>query len=297
MMIKYILSLSFCFIVSLVFTQEEKSLEVKEIFDVSYLETDIEEDSLRRLNFFLPQGVDNPPLLIWIGGGAWAYVDRYQESKIAKQFAKEGIAVAAIGHRLSSCVFVDSTRTTGVKHPVHVRDVATAFHWLYDHAKEYGYNADNIFIGGFSSGAQLSALLASDEKYLKENGLSFKNVKGVIPVGGAYDISHYHQAFVTGSRPHLAEEHVKAVFGDTEEDFKDASPSTYIDKMVVPMLLISDQNTFGYTKVFEDKIREDSEYTNFNTLHVHRYTHNELWKKFAEEDCIYRDMVVDFIKG
>lgn len=278
------------------FSQHSKN-NIKEILDVSYMEKDIKEDTLRRTNFYLPQDVKNPPLLIWIGGGAWAFVDRYQEAAIAKQFANDGIAVAVIGHRLSSGVFADSTRTTGIKHPGHIEDVAKAFHCLYKHAGLYGYNADKIFVGGFSSGAHLAALLASDEKYLKSHGLSFANLSGFIPVGGGYDISHYHNFFLNSETPHLADQHVKAVFGNTEEHFKDASPTSYVDNITVPMFMIADSQTFKYSKIFENLIREKTAYIDFEVINSHKYSHAEVWNRLALDNDLYRAMIVDFIQA
>jgi len=249
--------------------KEKDNPTVKEILDVSYLETDSQEDTLHRVNFYLPQDVEKPPLLIWISGGAWSIVDRYEAAGFGKKVAKQGIALASIGHSLSACVFLDPKRTTGVKHPEHIKDVAKAFSWLHKNAEKYGYDPDKIFVGGFSSGAHLSTLLASDEKYLKSHGLSFKNIKGIIPVSGGYDIAHYHQFFLDSETPHLADQHVKAVFGDTEADFKDASPTTFIDHLKVPMLMFSDGQ--------------------------HKYTHAELWQKLTQERSLYRAMITNFI--
>ncbi len=286
----------FIFLLSntILFAQSKKQA-VKEVFDISYLDKDVKEDSLHRINFYLPQDVKKPPLLIWIGGGAWSIVDRYKEAPIAKKFAEDGIAVASIGHSLSACVFIDPKRTTGVKHPEHIQDVAKAFHWLHKNAAKYGYDPDKIFVGGFSSGGHLSALLASDEKYLKAHGLSFKNIRGIIPVSGGYDISHYHQTILNSETPQLAEQHVKAVFGDTEENFKDASPTTYLDKLNIPMLMFSDSDTYMYATIFENLLREKTKYNDFEVIHAHKYNHVGIWMKLAEKGSLYRAMAVNFI--
>lgn len=39
--------------------------------NLSYLAPEkVKVDSLQRLNLVIPEGVENPPLLLWIGGGA-----------------------------------------------------------------------------------------------------------------------------------------------------------------------------------------------------------------------------------
>ncbi|MGI9543633.1 MAG: alpha/beta hydrolase fold domain-containing protein, partial [Cyclobacteriaceae bacterium] len=227
----------------------------RELIDLSYLqESKVTHDTLQRLNLVIPENKKDFPLFIWIGGGAWSYVDRHKEMDLARQFAKEGIAVATIGHRLSTATWKDPTLNVGIKHPKHIEDVASAFSWLYNNAAEYGYDKNQIFIGGYSSGAHLAALLSLDDRYLNEHSLDKECIKGVIPVAGAYDISDYHKAFLNGSRKELAKLHVQAVFGDSEADFAHASPTEYLDRMKVPMLLICESNTHNYTQILEDKI-------------------------------------------
>jgi hypothetical protein len=277
--------------------QSTNEVSLKEISNLSYLpEKEIEVDSLQQLNLVLPQGIESPPLFIWIGGGAWAYVNRHMEMDFARKVAKEGIAVASVGHRLSPSLWRDSTRSEGIEHPAHIKDVARAFNWLYEKADTYGYDKDRIFIGGFSSGAHLSALLSMDNRYLKELGLSQDNIKGFIPVSGGYDIVDYYNVFLNGSNPSMAELHVQAVFGDTEADLIDASPISYLKNMKVPMLMFSENMTYNYTKIFEDALRE-TEFRDFEVIHVHKLGHAGLWRNLSfEEKSPYRDMIIHFIK-
>jgi len=278
------------------FSQSTTSNDIKEINDLLYLDADlVENDSLQRLNLLLPTQLDSFPLLVWIGGGAWSYVNRNMETGIAKRFAEEGIAVASVGHRLSSAVWKDSTLNEGIQHPKHIEDVAAAFAWLYEHASDYGYDTTKIFLGGFSSGAHLAALLSMDEQYLAKWNLSVDKIKGVIPIGGTYDVSNYHEVFLNGSRSALADSHVKAVFGNTEADFEAASPTTYVEEMSVPMLLISENNTFKYARIFENKIRE-TDFRDFEVLHIHKIGHGALWKNLAEKQSVYRSFIIDFIR-
>jgi len=266
-----------------------------EYADILYIESDVvENDTLQRLNLVLPEK-ENAPLFVWIGGGAWAYVNRHMEMNLVRQFASEGMAVASVGHRLSPAVWRDSSLTEGIQHPRHIEDVATAFKWLYDHADEYGYNRDEIFVGGFSSGGHLAALLSMDEQYLAKVGLTRDVIQGVIPIGGAYDIPNYHQVFREGSRPELAVLHVEAVFGSTEEEMRAASPTSYVESMTVPMLLISENQTYNYTRILEDHVVA-SGFEDFSVVHVEEMGHGEFWNHLSTADTsAYRDMIVEFI--
>lgn len=274
--------------------------EYKEISNLAYLpEEKIEVDSLQRLNLIIPTAEEKPPLLVWIGAGAWSFVNRHQEMDFARMMGKAGIAVASVGHRLSKGAFAIKTRTHGVKHPTHIQDVAAAVKWLIDEAETYGYDTENIFVGGYSSGAHLAALLATDHQYLKAEGLDESVIQGIIPVGGTYDIVDYHSAFVnakTQRNRDMADTHVKDVFGETEKDFKAASPVTYLKHLSVPMLLISDRSLYRYTEVFEKALQE-VDYQDYAIYHVFQKNHNELWEEISfEEHSLSRMLMINFIR-
>ncbi|SHJ23159.1 DUF885 family protein [Aquimarina spongiae] len=269
--------------------------DIREIHNIPYVQaTRAVDDPLQRLNLVLPQTTTKAPLLIWIGGGAWAYVDRNIEMNVVRNIAKKGIAVASVGHRLSAD-WRDPNPVVDIQYPDHVKDVSTALKWLIDHADEYGYDKEHIFVGGFSSGAHLTAMLALDERFLKEHGLTQNHIKGIIPVSGTYDIENYHEAFLNGSRPHLAKLHVQSVFGDTKKHFETASATSYLDHLSVPILLLSDTGTFNYTRIFEKGIKK----RNFQKLEVRHVdlTHGELWRNLSEAPkSEYRDLITDFIQ-
>ena len=119
--------------------------------------------------------------------------------------------------------------------------MAEAIRWIKDHASEYGYREEVLFLDGFSSGAHLAALICTNEKYLQEVGLQLQDIKGLIPISGTYDIADYHRVFANGARPEMAQTHVEAIFGSPDK-FAEASP----------ILLISDNNltiTPNYLKI------------------------------------------------
>ncbi len=243
------------------------------------------------------KGQSDYPLLVWIGGGAWSYVDKDQEMALARRLAEQGIAVASVGHRLSPAVWRDPALDRGIQHPAHIEDIANAFAWLWKHAPEYSYDRDAIFLGGFSSGAHLAALLCMDGRRLDRVGLSTQNIRGVIPISGTYDIADYHQTFLESEQQqHLAEQHVEAVFGDRPEDFRDASPTTYLDQLSVPMLIIADRDLDRYTRLFEERIREVT-FDDTVVVHVHGLGHSALWRDISHEPQSFcRDLIVDFIQ-
>lgn len=268
---------------------------IEEINDRSYYEVPGADPDLTMLNIVKPVGVENPPVLLWIGQGAWAYVSRKNEMNICREFAKRGICMISPSHRLSPRLLGEEKVYEGVKHPEHVKDIAQAFKWVVEHADEYGYDPSNLFVGGFSSGAHLAALLAMDNRYLSDLGLSNRMIKAIIPVGGGYDIPHYRAELIKED-PTYEQNHINVVFGETKAAHIDASPATYIDSLITPVLLISEGDTYLYNQVFEALLVE-KEIPNVQVLNAHSETHGGLWKQLgAAAPNPYRDFMVSYIK-
>ncbi|WP_190809514.1 alpha/beta hydrolase [Flagellimonas sp. S3867] len=277
------------------FQKEEEKSVVREYFDVSYY-SGKEADSIKhKLNLFVPEGIENPPMLLWIHGGAWAFGGRKFETDLARKFASEGVAVAAISYRLSPGIWKDPRFNDGVQHPEHIKDVARAFAWVYDHATKYGYDQNSIFVSGYSAGGHLAALLAMDPTYLSNEGRSVRNIRGAIPIAGAYDIAAYHESHLRYNGKDMAEKHVQAVFGKTVDDFQKASPTTYIENQWIPMLVISERGTYDYTKLLEEAAIK-SDYDRMEFYHVRDMDHSELLDDLSKsETSSNRKLIVNYI--
>src|SRR5206468_2210249 len=95
--------------------------------------------------------------------------------------------------------------------------------WTHDHAKDYGGTPNTIFVMGHSAGAQLAALVCTDDSYLKAEGLSLSIIKGCVPVDGdTYDVP-MQIATVEERRAGI----YKQKFGD-EKSQKALSPVTHV---------------------------------------------------------------------
>ena len=272
----------------------QEKISIKEFFDLPYYDAEDADAEKHQLDLFIPEGIERPPIMIWIHGGAWAFGSRKSETALARKFAEEGIAVAAISYRLSPGVWNDPNHTTGVQHPEHIRDVARAFAWIYEQAETYHYDRHSIFVGGYSAGAQLSALLAVDPSYLTEVGRSVRDIKGAIPIAGAYDMEAYYHSHVEENGQTMADQHVKAVFGETMAQLREASPTVYIQNEWVPMLVVSETDTYDYTLLFEDAAQKvDNKKVEF--YHVRDKNHSGLFYDLLAEKSTARDKVVEYI--
>ncbi|NAY93069.1 alpha/beta fold hydrolase [Muricauda sp. JGD-17] len=269
---------------------------IREHHDLVYYEGKDADSVKHKLNLFLPEDVENPPILIWIHGGAWAFGGRKFETDLARAFASDGIAVAAISYRLSPGTWKNPKFDEGVQHPEHIKDVARAFSWVYKNAKSFDYDQNSIFVSGYSAGGHLSALLAMDPSYLSEVRRSVREIKGAIPIAGAYDIAAYHESHLRYNGRDMAEKHVQAVFGNTPKQFKNASPTFYIENQWIPMLVISEKDTYGYTQLLEHAASQ-ANYKTMDFYHAKDMNHGQLLRDLAKpKNSKYRSLIVDYIQ-
>ncbi len=148
-----------------------------------------------KLDLYLPKGKTDFPVVMFVHGGGWVFGDKnffgvYEG--VGKMFARHGVGAVVTNYRLSPAV----------QHPEHIKDVARAFAWTHKHIADYGGRPDELFLCGHSAGGHLISLLATDESYLKAEGLSLKDVKGVMPISGVYAIpdNMFNEAFGTRCR-------------------------------------------------------------------------------------------------
>lgn len=275
----------------------QPSPDVKEIQDVSYYDGKDRDSSKHLLDLYLPTTSGPHPVLLWIHGGAWAVGSRKQEIGVARNFARHGIAVAAMSYRLSPGVWIDPKLDKGISHPEHIRDVARATKWIHDHGKGYGIDIEKIIPGGYSAGGHLSALLVMDESYLKEVDLDFTDVWKALPVAGGYDLVDYYHDMVDEGGEDFAHQHVHVALGKDFDELRAASPLTYLESSIIPMLVVSETDTYGYTKILEDATSERA-MPHIEYLHVTDKNHNQLFFDMSgNPDSKYVMQMADWILG
>ena len=131
-----------------------------------------------KLDLYLPRDKKNFPVLMFLHGGSWRTGDRSLYKALGDRLARAGIGVAIPSYRLMP----------QNPHPAQIEDVAAAFAWVVRNIAQDGGDVSRIYLSGHSAGAHLAALLALDEKYLAEFGLTRQSIRGVIAMSGIYDV-------------------------------------------------------------------------------------------------------------
>jgi acetyl esterase/lipase len=199
--------------------------------DLAYAEPGHER---QKLDIYAPADAKNLPVIFWIHGGGWQTGDKSEVQLKPQAFVEKGCVFVATNYRLLPDVEMETI----------IRDVAQSFGWVHGHIAEYGGDPDCIFVMGHSAGAQLAALLCTDERYLKNEGLTLSLIKGCVPVDGdTYDIPAMIEVAETRCRVHgfpLPTFGHRQKFGNDPAKHVDFSTVTHVakDKGIPPFLIL-----------------------------------------------------------
>ena len=186
------------------------------------------------LDIYTPTAAKGLPVVFWIHGGGWQTGDKANVQLKPQVFVEKGFVFVSTNHRLLPHVEMDAV----------IGDVAKSLGWVHKHIAEHGGDPQRIFVMGHSSGAQLAALLCTDDRYLKSEGVPFSVLRGCVPVDGdTYDIPAIIETAETRRRVHSqpqAKFGHREKFGNDPAKHKDFSAVTHVakDKGIPPFLIL-----------------------------------------------------------
>src|SRR4051812_15979676 len=153
----------FCLLVVLLLLPQAQAQEVKS--NIRYVDDGHERQVL---DVYSPKDAKNLPVVFWIHGGGWQAGDKTSVQLKPQVFVDKGFVFVSTNYRLLPSVDMGTI----------IRDVAKSIHWVHDHIAEYGGDPKRLFVMGHSAGAQLAALVCTDDRYLKAEKLSLAIIKG-----------------------------------------------------------------------------------------------------------------------
>ncbi len=189
---------------------------------------------LHTLDVYASPSAKNAPVVFWIHGGGWEGGDKSDVAEKPRFFVEKGFVFVSVNYRL-----LPKVEMIGIFH-----DVAKSFGWVHDHIAEFGGDAKRVLVGGHSAGAQLAALLCTDERYLKAEGIEFTDLIGCVPVDGdTYDVPAIIETGETRRRVHGQPQPQfghREKFGNTAEKHRDYSAVTHVakGKNIPPFLIL-----------------------------------------------------------
>jgi acetyl esterase/lipase len=294
--------------------------EVEQVRNVVYYSGPGADDRRHRLDLFVPRGRPGFPVVVLVHGGAWMFGDKSccgLYSAVGEFLASQGVGAVLPNYRLSP----------GVKHPEHVEDVARAVAWTKRHVGDHGGDPDRLFLAGHSAGGHLVALLATDETFLKAEGLRAADIKGVIALSGVYripagkfdttlggatplafrvdEVAPLRGSGDDGGKPWtdsglpLSVNVFGPAFGDDPKVRAAASPVNHVRPGLPPFLLLNAENDLpalpGMAEEFGEALREAG--GEVRRLTVRGRNHNSILFRAIERDDPAAAAMLEFVRS
>lgn len=172
-------------------------------------------DERQKLDLYIPKVLKAPaPILVFVHGGGWRRGSKDLQRSKGVSYAENGIVTICTNYRLAP----------DVMHPKQVEDVAAAVSWAKQHATEYGANPERIFVMGHSAGAHLVDLLGTNDRFLKQYGLSLADIKGVISLDTA-SLNLLERGKENTLEGNMVGDMIKQAFGTDPDVLADGSPT------------------------------------------------------------------------
>ena len=217
-------------------------------------------DTALLLDLHTPSGVKQPPLIVYVHGGAWRAGSK-SDVPIAG-LLDHGIAIASVDYRLS----------TQARFPAQIHDIKAAIRFLRAKASSFGINTEKIAIIGSSAGGHLAALTGVTNGHRELEGRmgdhldQSSDVSAIVSFYGASNLeSILGQSTEFGLTVRIPA--LKLLLGDLPEKVpalaKLASPVAHLDKQDPPLLLLHGDadpqmppaQSVEFQKAYQSKVR------------------------------------------
>ncbi|MCB1205325.1 MAG: alpha/beta hydrolase [Verrucomicrobiae bacterium] len=262
----------------------EPGASSRALSDVPYKTGDSLSDYERercKLDVYLPESGKDWPVLVWFHGGGLKAGDKrgtpedgVKTEPIVASLSRAGIAVVSVNYRFSP----------KVTFPAYLEDAAAAVAWAKGHLKELGANPDRLYVGGHSAGGYVAFMIGLDPTYLLKEGLSPKDLAGLIPVSGQ-----------TVTHSTVREERGIA---RTTVISDEAAPLYHVRKDTPPILVIyADRDMAGReaeNELFVEMMKS-AKNEGVTGLRVEDRTHGSIASEIANEGDPAREAILRFV--
>lgn len=202
--------------------------------DNKFLDVPYGDDPLQVMDIYLPNAEIIPrPVFILIHGGGFSHCDKRDFHLYPGFFALErGYTLVSINYRLAP----------QNPYPDGLNDVKSAMIWICEHAKDYGFDPDRLFLFGPSAGGNFSALAALQSADFLRNKGTVRAAAALCPAADLVNIRKHYQS-IPNRTPFLRlllEHMFRQYFGSRYKDaalLEQASYMPYVHKGIPPMYL------------------------------------------------------------
>ena len=214
---------------------------VKREKDIAY--SDEVNGARNLLDVYYPEVAGEPKdVLVFIHGGSWNSGKKDIYWWLGRHFANKGIVEVNINYSLAP------DRQYGQM----ANDAAAAIKWVKGNISKYGGDPDRIFVMGHSAGGHLAALINSDPRFFKEQGIE-NPIRGVILNDGfGLDM---HEYLLQAIKNEQTASFLKT-FSDDQDNWKKGSPLTYFDNIRNPYLILVGERTYPAIQLQSKRLYE-----------------------------------------
>jgi acetyl esterase/lipase len=246
-------------------------------------------DPLQRLDIYAPKTAkESLPVVFFLHGGGWSIGDKGRIADKGNVYPENGVIFISVNYRLAPKVM----------HPQQIQDTALAFSWVKNHVSEFGGDPNRLYLMGHSAGAQLVDLLATNDRYLIEKGLTLKDIKGVISLDTA-SLNLAERKAEDTREANIVGGMIDAAFGTDPKTLADASPTLAIHpgKQYPPFLMFCGEKRASCQvqhKKFSDALTKAGGQVSIKVVPL---SHSEINQAAGQTDSsIFKDSL-KFIKG
>lgn len=187
------------------------------------------------VDVLIPYGEPPFPVLVFVHGGSFHFVDKKTYRRLCSVFASHGFLVVNVDYRLAP-------RYT---FPSQFSDIGKAIRWAFDNARRFGGDHERMFLGGDSAGACLVSVYAAANGKRElmdalsiDEGIPRENLRGLLLFYGLYD---FETVLETGF--YQIEPMARGFLGTDPQVYSDraevASSIRHLDERFPPSLLVS----------------------------------------------------------
>ena len=138
-------------------------------------------DPKHTLDLYFPIKAKNAPVYIFLHGGGFREGTKDEYGYVAIPFSTRKVIT----------VVPNYSWAPERPYPSQIDDIRDVLSWIYHNIGSMGGDPTQIYLGGHSAGAIITASVALDSSWKLKRGLPIDVVKGCFPISGWYDLRKF----------------------------------------------------------------------------------------------------------
>ncbi|MES3017020.1 MAG: alpha/beta hydrolase [Bacteroidota bacterium] len=196
------------------------------------------------LDVYYPKDMSQPKnVLVFIHGGSWNSGKKETYWWLGRNMASKNVVTIIINYSLSP----------EYQYEKMAADCARALKWVSANAANYGGDNSNIYVMGHSAGGHLAALIHSDPRFFKNEGIG-DPIHGLV-LNDAFGLDMFE--YLTKAEPDEYTTSFLNTFSTNQETWKTASPLYYLNNFKSPVLMFVGENTYPAIQLQSERLRKD----------------------------------------